>query len=201
MTSKKYDCLSKILLIGDSGVGKSSIMLRYTDDEYSNSFISTVGIDFRIKYVDVNNQRIKLQIWDTGGQEKFRTITTVYYRNATGIIMVYDISNRESFLNMKTWLSDIERVADKNVKKILVGNKCDINDTLRVVSTQEGKKFANSIGIDFIETSAYANKNINEIFTLLLDKFKETSTDDQKIENVKINSVNNNKNKCSSCAQ
>ena len=128
----------KLLLIGDSAIGKTSLLLRYMDDRFSQSFVSTIGIDFKVKLLELDGQKVRLQIWDTAGQERFRTITSSYYRGAHGIIIVYDITDRESFDNVKQWLNEIDRYACENVNKLLVGNKSDM-DSKRQVETQEAK--------------------------------------------------------------
>uniref|UniRef100_A0A452XJS4 Uncharacterized protein n=1 Tax=Aegilops tauschii subsp. strangulata TaxID=200361 RepID=A0A452XJS4_AEGTS len=135
---KKSDYLFKLLLIGDSSVGKSCLLLRFADDAYVDTYISTIGVDFKIRTVELDGKSVKLQIWDTAGQERFRTITSSYYRGAHGIIIVYDVTDRESFNNVKQWLSEIDRYASDSVCKLLVGNKCDLVDS-KVVDTEEAK--------------------------------------------------------------
>ena len=162
-----YDYLVKLLLIGDSGVGKSCIMMRFADDSFSSSFITTIGIDFKIKTITLNNKKIKLQIWDTAGQERFRTITTAYYRGAMGIIMVYDITDELSFSNIRNWMLNIETHASINVKKIMVGNKIDM-ESYRVVTREKGENLANEYDMNFFETSARENINITEMFTTMV---------------------------------
>ncbi|CAL9751097.1 unnamed protein product [Musa acuminata subsp. burmannicoides] len=165
----EYDYLFKLLLIGDSGVGKSCLLLRFADDSYIESYISTIGVDFKIRTVEQDGKTIKLQIWDTAGQERFRTITSSYYRGAHGIIVVYDVTDQESFNNVKQWLNEIDRYASENVNKLLVGNKCDLTDG-RVVSYETGKAFADEIGIPFLETSAKDSTNVEKAFmTMALD--------------------------------
>ncbi|KAL0401006.1 UNVERIFIED_CONTAM: Ras-related protein RIC1 [Sesamum latifolium] len=134
------DYLFKLLLIGDSGVGKSCLLLRFADDSYLDSYISTIGVDFKIRTVEQDGKTIKLQIWDTAGQERFRTITSSYYRGAHGIIIVYDVTDQESFNNVKQWLNEIDRYASENVNKLLVGNKCDLADN-RAVPYETAKAF------------------------------------------------------------
>ena len=121
-SNQQYDHLIKLLLIGDSGVGKSCLLLRFSDDQFTTSFITTIGIDFKIRTVDLDGSRVKLQIWDTAGQERFRTITTAYYRGAMGILLTYDVTDEQSFDNVRNWMRNIEQHATENVCKILVGN-------------------------------------------------------------------------------
>ena len=134
----EYDYLFKILLIGDSAVGKSSILLRFSDNIFTESFLPTIGVDFKIKTLEFQGKNAKLQIWDTAGQERFKTITSTYYKGSHGIILVYDITDMESFNKLGDWLIEVEKNAPNNVYKILVGNKADLNDQ-RVVSYDQGK--------------------------------------------------------------
>uniref|UniRef100_A0A915PJ67 Uncharacterized protein n=1 Tax=Setaria digitata TaxID=48799 RepID=A0A915PJ67_9BILA len=151
----EYDYLFKLLLIGDSGVGKSCLLLRFADDTYTESYISTIGVDF----------------WDTAGQERFRTITSSYYRGAHGIIVVYDITDQESFNNVKQWLQEIDRYACENVNKLLVGNKCDLT-TRRAVEQSAAKEYADQLGIPFLETSAKSSTNVEQAFLTMASEIK-----------------------------
>ncbi|GBE63083.1 small GTP-binding protein [Babesia ovata] len=160
---KEYDHLFKIIIIGDSGAGKSSLLLRFADDTYSESYMSTIGVDFKIKTVKIDNATIKLQIWDTAGQERFRTITSTYYRGAHGIITVYDVTSRVSFESVKkTWLTDIEKYSNANITKILIGNKIDLEDQ-RAVTTDEAREFATQHNMDYIEASAKTAQNVEKV--------------------------------------
>ena len=161
----KFDHLLKLLLIGDSGVGKSCILLRYSGDSFTSSFITTIGIDFKIKQINVDSSRVKLQIWDTAGQERFRTITTAYYRGAMGILLVYDVTDEVSFENVQNWMRQIRQNATENVTIFLLANKCDVNPSERKVSTEQGKAEADKYGVKFFETSAKLNTNISEAFS------------------------------------
>ena len=160
--STKYDYLIKLLLIGDSGVGKSCLLLRYADDTFTSSFITTIGIDFKIKSILIDDSKVKLQIWDTAGQERFRTITTAYYRGAMGILLVYDVADENSFFNVKNWMKQIDQNAAENVNRVLIGNKCDLDE--RKVSYEQGKALADEYGIKFFETSAKLNTHVDSSF-------------------------------------
>jgi len=159
----------KFLLVGDSGVGKSSLLLRYVEDTFSPSFISTIGIDFKIKTTKLlNGTPVKLQIWDTAGQERFRTITSAYYRGAMAVIIVYDIGNKESFHRLAYWIEEIELNARNDPIKVIVGNKCDDVEK-RCVGETEGKTFANQRSYHFMETSSLSGKNVKELFNGLAE--------------------------------
>jgi len=174
--SANYDYLIKLLLIGDSGVGKSCLLLRFCDDSFTPSFIATIGIDFKIRTIDLDGKKIKLQIWDTAGQERFRTITTAYYRGAMGILLVYDVTDLKSFDAIRLWIRNIEQHASEGVNKILVGNKCDMNDK-RVVSVEKGQELANEFNIPCIETSAKNNINVEAAFIKLATEIKSRLID------------------------
>lgn len=167
----EYDYLFKLLLIGDSGVGKSCLLLRFADHTYTESYISTIGVDFKIRTIDLDGKTIKLQIWDTAGQERFRTITSSYYRGAHGIIVVYDVTDSESFNNVKQWLSEIERYASENVNKLLVGNKCDLAHK-KQVEYDQAKTFADNLDIPFLETSAKNATNVEKAFLTMAAEIK-----------------------------
>eukprot|EP01084_Bolivina_argentea_P123369 218617_1 len=156
----QYDFLFKILLIGDSNVGKTSFLSRYVDDSYTSSFINSIGIDFKLKTIQMDTKIIKLQIWDTMGQQRFRTITSSYYRGCEGILILYDITDKESFENTKRWNREIEQYAAEYVDKVLVGNKLDLNDS-REVLYNDSKKLCKQLDISHcVEVSAKTGKNI-----------------------------------------
>ncbi|KAI4300149.1 hypothetical protein L6164_033559 [Bauhinia variegata] len=185
-----YDYLIKLLLIGDSGVGKSCLLLRFSDGSFTTSFITTIGIDFKIRTIELDGKRIKLQIWDTAGQERFRTITTAYYRGAMGILLVYDVTDESSFNNIRNWIRNIEQHASDNVNKILVGNKADMDESKRAVPTSKGQALADEYGIKFFETSAKTNLNVEEVFFSIARDIKQRLADtDSKAEpqTIKIN--------------
>jgi len=166
----QQDLLFKLLMVGDAGVGKSSLLLRFADDMFSGQYISTIGVDFKIKSLEIDGKPVTLQIWDTAGQERFRTITSSYYRGAHGIIMVYDVSDKITFTNVKLWLDEIDRYALKSVTKMLVANKSDL---ARAVDVQEAKAFADSKGMIYMETSAKTAANVNESFYALSKQIKD----------------------------
>ncbi|KXJ24047.1 ras-related protein Rab-3 [Exaiptasia diaphana] len=165
---QNFDYMFKLLIIGNSAVGKTSFLFRYADDSFTSAFVSTVGIDFKVKTVFRNDKRVKLQIWDTAGQERYRTITTAYYRGAMGFILMYDITNEESFQAVQDWSSQVKTYSWANAQVILVGNKCDMEDE-RVVSFDRGKQLADQLGLEFFETSAKDNTNVKQVFERLVD--------------------------------
>ena len=164
-----YDYLFKILLIGDSGVGKSCLLMRFMDEKYSDTYISTIGVDFKIRTLSLDNKVIKMQIWDTAGQERFRTITSSYYRGAHGIIVVYDITDADSFDNVRHWLKEIGRYANKNVDILVVGNKLDL-ETNRKVPCGIVEEYTYQENIDCFETSAKENTNVTIFFEKMAKK-------------------------------
>jgi Ras-related protein Rab-1A len=185
-----YDYLFKIIIIGDSGIGKSSVLFRFADDVYNDSYISTIGVDFKIKTIFINGKIIKLQIWDTAGQERFRTITTSYYRSSHMIFLCYDITDRQSFFNLEIWLEEIKKFASSTVNVVVCGTKLDLISE-RKVSYKEGKEFADINNFDYYETSSKQNTNIDELFEKsskkLLNNFLIMLDN-----NNKVNSINNN---------
>ncbi|KAI0823868.1 GTP-binding protein ypt1 [Trametes gibbosa] len=167
-----YDYLFKLLLIGDSGVGKSCLLLRFAEDAFTDSYLSTIGVDFKIRTIELEGKTVKLQIWDTAGQERFRTIAAAYYRGAHGIIMVYDVTEAETFSNVKGWITEIERYASEGVKKLIIGNKSDLVER-KVVEYSVAKEFSDSLSIPFIETSAKNSTNVEEAFSLMAKTIKD----------------------------
>ncbi|KAF9074603.1 ras-domain-containing protein [Rhodocollybia butyracea] len=165
----------KLLLIGNSSVGKSSLLLRFSDEQWINEDESsaTIGVDFRVHKMDVNGKKVKLSIWDTAGQERFRTITSSYYRGAQGIILVYDVSSRESFDALPRWYSELETYVSESVVKILVGNKLD-KEFSRQVPTAEAAAFAERMSSLFIEASAKTAINVKETFQGVVEKILDT---------------------------
>uniref|UniRef100_A0A8C7KQF6 Ras-related protein Rab-35 n=2 Tax=Oncorhynchus kisutch TaxID=8019 RepID=A0A8C7KQF6_ONCKI len=199
--ARDYDYLFKLLIIGDSGVGKSSLLLRFADNTFSGSYITTIGVDFKIRTVEINGEKVKLQIWDTAGQERFRTITSTYYRGTHGVIVVYDVTSAESFVNVKRWLHEINQNCD-DVCRILVGNKND-DPNSKVVETTDAQKFAEQMSINLFETSAKENINVEEMFNciteLVLRAKKEVQAKQQQQQQndvVKLTKNSKRKKKC-----
>jgi Ras-related protein Rab-18 len=162
----------KLLLIGDSGAGKSSLLLRFTDDTWlhPDDVTATIGVDFKVKIIEVDEKKYKLTIWDTAGQERFRTLTSSYYRGAQGVVLVYDVANRESFEHLQAWFGELETYASSNsVIKIIVGNKCD-KEVNREVSRQEGEEIAKRLKTLFIETSAKTTAGVQDAFVEVVRK-------------------------------
>jgi len=158
-----YSYLFKYIIIGDSAVGKSNILLRYIHDNFNEEFQSTIGVEFGAKNIKIEDKIYRIQIWDTAGQETFRSITRAYYKNSVCAFVVYDITNRNSFQNVKSWIEDCRKQSPKTVFMVLIGNKVDLEDN-RQVTYEEGSVFAEKNGMLFYETSAKTGKNIEEIF-------------------------------------
>ena len=183
--SEDYEFIFKVLLLGNSNVGKSSLFLRFVDDIWNDTFVPTIGVDFKIKTFDIDEKKIKMQIWDTAGQERFKNIIASYYRGAHGILLIYDVTDKDSFKNLSNWLIEIEKNASKNVLKVLIGNKSDLEDK-RAVTYNQGKEFADTYGLKFIETSAKKNLNVTEAFETLGRELMAAS-DDKRINKQKPN--------------
>lgn len=162
-----FDCMFKILLIGNSGVGKTSFLLQYCEGKFNPAFVSTVGIDFKVKTVTVKDKRIKLQVWDTAGQERYKIITTQYYRHAMGFLVMYDITNETSFLDIRNWLTQVQQHSFGDAKIIIVANKSDLEDQ-RAVPTQRGKDLASELGYEFYEASAKTSESVQQTFHCLV---------------------------------
>ncbi|KAF9437038.1 Ras- protein Rab-11A [Entomortierella beljakovae] len=180
----EYDYLFKVVLIGDSGVGKSNLVSRFTRNEFNLESKSTIGVEFTTRSIQVDSKTIKAQIWDTAGQERYRAITSAYYRGAVGALLVYDIAKHATYENVGRWLKELRDHADTNIVIMLVGNKSDLRH-LRAVPTDEAKQFAAENGLSFIETSALDASNVElsfqriltEIYRIVSNKALENSGD------------------------
>lgn len=173
MSDQDYDYLFKVVLIGDSGVGKSNLLSRFTRDEFNLESKSTIGVEFATKSVTVENKVVKAQIWDTAGQERYRAITSAYYRGAVGALLVYDLSKRTTFDNLEKWLMELRDHASPDIAITLVGNKSDLRH-LRAVRTEEGEEFAAKHNLQCMETSALDGQKVH-------DAFQETLTNIYKV--------------------
>ena len=173
------DITLKILLIGDSYVGKTSLLLQYIERECPENHMATIGVEFRDKIIQIDNKKVKLQVWDTSGQERYRSITKNFYRNADGVMFVCDVTKEKTFDNIKNWLIDSEQNANNsNFKKILVGNKIDLKAE-RAIDTEQLQNFANKKEMNFYETSAKDGTNVDHIFTELAKLILEDKSDQQ----------------------
>ena len=161
--SLSYSYLLKYIIIGDSAVGKSNILLRYAHEKFNEDYQATIGVEFGAKNLEINNEKYRIQIWDTAGQENFKSITRAYYKNSVCAIIVYDITNRESFNNINTWIDDCKSQSPKTVFFVLVGNKIDLENE-RKVDYNEGLNFAKENQMFFFECSAKTGKNVEDIF-------------------------------------
>eukprot|EP00523_Entomoneis_sp_CCMP467_P007422 CAMPEP_0168735814 /NCGR_PEP_ID=MMETSP0724-20121128/9535_1 /TAXON_ID=265536 /ORGANISM="Amphiprora sp., Strain CCMP467" /LENGTH=215 /DNA_ID=CAMNT_0008782985 /DNA_START=29 /DNA_END=676 /DNA_ORIENTATION=- len=168
-----YDYLFKVLIIGDASVGKSSMLLRFTDDSFDEHIQSTIGVDFKVKHLQVEDKKVKLTIWDTAGQERFRTLTSSYYRGAHGVVLVYDVTRTDSFENLEQWLKEVEMYSPgggESVVKLLVGNKCDLE---RQVPVERADAWARAQGMLFLEASAKTRLGIRQVFMEVVKKMLE----------------------------
>ncbi|XP_054606568.1 ras-related protein Rab-26 [Nothobranchius furzeri] len=177
-SSEFYDIAFKVMLVGDSGVGKTCLLVRFKDGAFlAGSFISTVGIDFRNKVLTIDGVKVKLQIWDTAGQERFRSVTHAYYRDAHALLLLYDVTNKSSFDNIQAWLTEIHEYAQQDVVLMLLGNKADATHD-RVVKREDGEKLAKEFGVPFMETSARSGLNVELAFTAVAKELKHRSVKD-----------------------
>ena len=204
MKKESYDLLFKLILIGDSCVGKSNILSKYLKNEFDPNSRATVGVEFGTKNILINNKKIKIQIWDTAGQERYRSITSAYYKGAKGALIVYDITRRTSFDNIDKWISDLKLNGDKNICIIILGNKSDLTDK-REVTKEEGIKKSEMFKTAFLETSALNGDNIGKAFEEIIGQITQNNknffedNDKKNMDkgiNLKEIDKNNEKNKC-----
>ena len=179
---EEYSLIFKIILVGDTSVGKTNILSRYINDKFSETSKSTVGVELATKVERYNNKKIKIQIWDTAGQERYKSITTSYYKGAKGAFIVYDITKKESFKNVDKWIKDLKEFGDEDVTILIIGNKCDLEDE-REVSIEEVKKKAELFDIGYCETSALKAKNIDYAFQTLIKLVAEKMEKEKNGEN------------------
>ena len=164
-----FDVKYKIMVLGESKVDKTQLIKRYTKDQFGGVYLTTVGMDFQDKIIEIEDKKVRLQIWDTAGQERFRNVTKSYFQSSQGLVLVYDITDRESFEKLNFWVDNIKNFAPENAKFILVGNKCDLANE-RKVSYEEGENYAKNLNIKFFEASARDGTNVNELFFYLANE-------------------------------
>lgn len=166
----------KLVLVGETSVGKSSLLMRFTDGVFEPDISATIGVDFKLKMMNINGKRCKATVWDTAGQERFRTLTSSYYRGAHGIILVYDVTRPETLTGLGHWLGEIESYTPSggaDVVKVLVGNKIDRKED-RAITTKEGEAFARAHGMIFVESSAKSSENVKQVFDELVTRILES---------------------------
>ncbi|CAF0870396.1 unnamed protein product [Didymodactylos carnosus] len=178
---KEYHYLFKILIIGDSGIGKTSILQRFANDYFAPDYVATIGVDFQIRTIDIDSKDIKLQVWDTAGQDRFKCIVSSFYRGANGVLVCFDITNIESFRNVDTWIDEIQRYCPENTPIYLVGTKSDLHMN-RTITYQQAKQYAETRRIQYIETSAKTNDNVQMTFFHFAKMIMEHS--DKKLDDV-----------------
>ncbi|KAG6482372.1 ras-related protein RABA5a-like isoform X1 [Zingiber officinale] len=169
MDQRPQDYLFKVVLIGDSAVGKSNLLSRFARDQFHPNSKSTIGVEFQTKTLDVEGKVIRAQVWDTAGQERFKAVTAAYYRGAVGALLVYDVSRRQTFDSVGRWLEELHTHCNMNAVTVLVGNKTDLEDT-REVSTAEGRILAEAQGLFFMETSALDSSNVTAAFQTVVEE-------------------------------
>ena len=172
MDDEEYTMIFKIILIGDSGVGKTNLLSRYINDTYSDTTKSTVGVELACKILEINSTKVKIQIWDTAGQERYKSITKSYFKGAKGALIVYDISIKQSFNNVDKWIDDLKEFGEDCTCILLVGNKCDL-DNIRQVSMDEVRKKAEQYNVGFCETSAKTGKDVDVAFQRLIEEISK----------------------------
>jgi Ras-related protein Rab-1A len=207
MSTNDYDYLIKCLVVGDSGTGKSSLMMRFTDDVFNTTYISTIGVDFKIKTMGFRDKTVKFQIWDTAGQDRFRTITASYYRGSNAVILCYDITDKNTFQNINKWLEEVKNFSVGTPLLILCGTKTDLEEK-RVVSYEEAEEYAKTNNMRFFESSSKNNSNVKEIFELIAENKITTvctmtdtfdKSDMRNRKKINLQPSDNNKNNSSCC--
>lgn len=187
-----YDYLFKVVLIGDSGVGKSNLLTRFTRNEFNLRTLTTIGVEFATRNLHICSKTIKAQIWDTAGQERYRAIVNAYYRGAAGALLVYDITKHITYENVERWLKELREFGDSNMLVMLVGNKSDLRH-LRAIPTEEAKSFAEKNNLSFIETSALDSTNVETAFkTILTEIYKGAAQKELEKSNSEENGISNN---------
>ena len=195
-STTETDAVYKILLLGDSEVGKSCFLMRYSDNVFVENYISTIGLDYKLKYVQLETgETIKVQLWDTAGQDRYRTIAKNYYKGSHGILLLYDVTKLSSFENIREWIKDIKEEVYEKAMIFLIGNKID-KTTERKITTEQGTKLAEEYNLPFFEASAKSGENVDEIFKFLYKKISEVYIEIQKEKGEKLGKSNKKKIRC-----
>ena len=195
-TSTDTDLVYKILLLGDSEVGKSCFLMRYADNVFVDNYITTIGLDYKLKYIQLDSgQVIKVQLWDTAGQDRYRTIAKNYYKGSHGILLLYDVTKSSSFENIREWIKDIREEVYEKAIIFLIGNKIDKKDQIKI-KTEDAEKLAEEFNIPFFEASAKSGENVDEIFKALYKKISEVYVDIQQEGGRKLSKKNKKNKKC-----
>ena len=195
-SSTETDLVYKILLLGDSEVGKSCFLMRYADNVFVDNYITTIGLDYKLKYVQLDSgQVIKVQLWDTAGQDRYRTIAKNYYKGSHGILLLYDVTKTSSFENIREWIKDIREEVYEKAIIFLIGNKIDKKDQIKI-KTEDAEKLAEEFNIPFFEASAKSGENVDEIFKALYKKISEVYVDIQQEGGTKLSKKNKKSKKC-----
>ena len=177
MDDDNYELMVKVVIVGDSGVGKTNIMSKYLKNEFHEDSKATVGVEFGSKQFNIQGHQVKAQMWDTAGQERYKAITSAYYKGAKGAFIVYDISRKNTFDSISRWVSDITATADKKITLILIGNKSDLEDQ-RQVTKEQGEEKAKEFGLAFLETSASSGDNLEKAFSLMINEVYKKCQED-----------------------
>ena len=197
--TEDYYRLYKILLLGDSAVGKSCLLLRFCDNSFQETHLTTIGLDFRLKTIDLEDgKKIKVQIWDTAGQDRFRAITRNYYKGANGILLVYDVTDERSFEHIRSWIEKIHEEAQEGIITYLVGNKID-DEERRVISEEKGHKLGEEFKLDYFETSAKKSIGVNEVFNKLIKEIHKSYQEQNEEQEANMICINNKKKKKKKC--
>ena len=181
MEDENYEMMFKVVLVGDSSVGKTNIMSKYLKNEFHEDSKATVGVEFGSKQFTIEGHAIKAQIWDTAGQERYKAITSAYYKGAKGAFIVYDITRKNSFDSIDKWVNDLTAAADKKITILVIGNKCDLEDQ-RQVTKEQGEAKAASLQVAFLETSALSGENLNKAFEMMMNEVYKKCHEEMKVE-------------------
>ena len=188
MEDDGYDILFKIILVGDTSVGKTNIINKYIKNEFREDFYATIGVEFSHKKFVVENRKIKAQIWDTAGQERYKAITRAYYKGAKGAFIVYDITRKETFDDVDKWRNELISSCNQEITVMLIGNKCDLEDK-REISKEQGEEKAKSFGFSFLETSALSGENLEKGFQMLIEEiYQKYKVEQSKSDEINLNS-------------